>query len=292
VLTIQDITNACNGKIDILDLELILSRAINKSREFVLAHPDFSLSEKQKAITNKFIKRRIKGEPIAYILGEKEFYGLNFKVNKDVLIPRPETEILVEEALKYLKTIKQFNNLTILDIGTGSGNAIVSIARNTEHITHNVQFLAIDKSKKALEVAKCNAKKHRLDKKIKFLEGDILNPIIKNKKYIIHNTKYIILANLPYVSSQNYKKYYEQIKFEPKSALLSNYKGLDHCENLFKQIKKLILTVRCSLITVLLEFSPEQINKINKLVKLYFPSAKSEFKKDLAGKWRVCKITI
>lgn len=291
--TIQDSFKKYSSKIDTLDLELIISRAIKKPREFILAHSEEKITKKQETIIKKFIARRLKSEPMAYILGEKEFYGLNFKVNKNVLTPRPETESLVEEILKELKTKNKKLKTTIIDVGTGSGNIIISIARNMEHITHSILYLSLDKSKKALNIARHNAKLHKVDKKIKFLQSDLL----KNKKIISNLTikqfnNLIILANLPYVSSKNYKKYYNQIKFEPKSALLSDNDGLKHYDKLFNQIKKLLAAYCLLHATCIIEFSPEQKNKLNELIKPYFPEAKIGFKKDLAGKWRICKVEI
>jgi release factor glutamine methyltransferase len=322
--TTQDSLKKYSSKIDPLDLELIISRALNKPREFVLAHPEFLVNKKQESVINKFIKRRVKGEPLAYILGEKEFYGLDFKINKDVLIPRPETEMLVEEAINCIQEARNLprrqtgkrQETIIIDVGAGSGNIIISLAKNILLLCHsresgnpennkitgsrikcgmtiikNLQFIGIDINEKALKIAKFNAKKHKVDKKIRFLHGNLLKPLIGNWKLEIGNSRIIILANLPYVSSQNYKKYYSQLKYEPKSALLSKEDGLAHYKNLFKEIKKIIsgsmLCVMCYV-----EISPEQKNKLNKLVKLYFPTAKIEFRKDLSGKWRICVISL
>jgi len=289
--TIKNILDKYYNKLDSLDLDLIISRAINKPREFVLAHPEKKITKKQKTIINKLIVRRLKSEPMAYILGEKEFYGLDFKINKNALIPRPETELLIEEVLKELKNKNKKLRTTIIDIGTGSGNIIISLAKIW---TSDVQkeLYGIDTSQKALKIARYNAKKHKVDKKIKFLHGNMLKPILNSTNYKLKTKNCLIIANLPYVSSQNYKKYKNQLRYEPKSALLSDNNGLNHNKKLFCQIKKLLAACYLLHATCIIEFSPEQKNKLNRMVKSYFPGAKIEFKKDLAGKWRVCNIKI
>lgn len=295
--TIRDIIKKYHNKIDSLDLELIIASAIKKPREFVLAYPEARIALNQELRIKNYANRRLKGEPLAYILGRKEFYGLDFKVNKNTLIPRPETELLAELALQELTT----NNLqltTIIDIGTGSGNIIISLAKNLEDLrfkNDDLRFFGIDISEKALRVAKQNSKKHKVDKKIKFLKGNLLNPVIKKikakKPMKLKANKLIILANLPYLSKKIYGLSPASVKnYEPKSALLSAEEGLSHYKKLFAQIKKL-LVVGCGSL-VLMEISPEQKNKITKLVKTLFPDAKIRFFKDLAGKWRICEITL
>ncbi|HRY82234.1 MAG TPA: peptide chain release factor N(5)-glutamine methyltransferase [Candidatus Moranbacteria bacterium] len=288
-MIIKDYFNKYSSKLDSLDLELIIAHALKKSREFILAHPEYNLNKKQEERIKKYVKRRLKHEPIAYILGQKEFYGLDFKVNKHVLIPRPETEHLVEEVLKISP-----KNSTIIDLGTGSGNIIISLAKNLK--TRN-KFIGIDISKKALCVAEYNAKKNKVDKKIKFIQSDLLNYFFTKSQKLKAN-KLIIVANLPYLSEIIYSKTSPDVKnFEPKSALLSGIDGLNHYEKLFRQIKKLEAKSyppagEAGKLKAILEISPEQKQKISKLIKKYFPKAKVEFQKDLAGKWRVASFEI
>ena len=114
-------------KIDLLDIELIISRVTKKPREFVLTHPEFKIVESRKSKVESMLKRRINNEPLAYIFGEKEFYGLNFKVNKNTLVPRPETELMIDEALSL--TAHSSQPVTLVDIGTGSGCIITALAK-------------------------------------------------------------------------------------------------------------------------------------------------------------------
>ncbi len=287
-MTVNDFFKKYSKKIDPLDLELIIAHELKKPREFVLAHPEHEINENLIRRLAEKIARRIKKEPLAYILEHKEFYGLDFKVTKDTLIPRPETELLVDLVLKNNnETMRQCDNV-IVDVGTGSGNIIISLAKNLKN--NKIKYIGVDISKKALQIARYNAKKNKLNKKIKFLHGNLLDPIIENCKLKIENSRIIILANLPYLSKKIYEKTLPNVKnYEPKSALYSPQNGLQHYEKLFKQTKKILPPVHCSLF---LEFSPEQKNKLNILIKKILPSAQIEFTKDLAQKWRVCTIKL
>ncbi|MCD4705679.1 HemK family protein methyltransferase [bacterium] len=133
-----------------LEVEILMSFVLKKSREFILTHSEYELVYYQKKKLEKIIKERLNNKPIAYIIGKKEFYKLDFYVNKNVLIPRPETEIMVYEALNIIKVFKNKNIKTnIIDIGTGSGAIIIAIAKNAL----NNNFFATDISRKALNVA-------------------------------------------------------------------------------------------------------------------------------------------
>jgi release factor glutamine methyltransferase len=301
--SISEIKKNFYKKTGALDLELIISAVIKKPREFILAHPEYKLIKNYELKITNYLRRRINGEPLAYILGNKEFYGLKFKVDKNVLIPRPETEMMVEEAINLIKqknkkTKKQ--NLIFIDVGTGSGCIIVTLAKflsNYKLKIKNYELIGIDISKSALKIARQNAKLHKVDKKIKFIKGGLLEPILKNKKLItclpvgkVDNCKLIIAANLPYLSPKIYASADIGVKkYEPESALLSANHGLAHYEELLRQIKKyrFMFHVSC-----FMEISPEQKPRLTKIIKKYLPKAKIEFKKDLAGKWRVCKFEV
>jgi release factor glutamine methyltransferase len=290
--SVKKLFNNYGKSVNCFDLELIIAHILHTSREFILTHPEFSLQPIHIKKIDTLVRKRQKGIPLAYLIGKKEFFGLDFKVDKNVLIPRPETEMLVEEAIKSIKEEKdKGQKISIIDVGTGSGNIIISTAYNIEHrpSSNNISYFATDISSPALKIAKLNSRKYKLDKKIKFFKGNLLEPIMKNKKcFMFHDAcSMIIIANLPYVSQVNYKKYHSGIKFEPRIALLSKNCGLFHYEKLFQEIKKMF--VLCSMLHVscILEFSPEQKNKLNLLIKKYFSDAKIILKKDLAGKWRV-----
>ncbi len=291
-MTITDIKNKYFRKIDLPDLEIIIAHALGRPREFVLAHPEFSINSKRLPTIDELAKRRAKEEPLAYILGRKEFFGLDFAVNKHTLIPRPETELLVETALIEIKKRKQ-KKIMVVDVGTGSGNIIVSIAKNNgEKETSNAEYYGTDISGNALRTAKYNAKKHSLNRRIKFSKGSLLNPIIKNKKLNFSRYSLIIIANLPYLSPKVYRSAPLTVRrYEPKSALLSADDGLAHYKKLFKQIK-LLAAVHKSEIAGFFEIGSEQKPKIKKLAGFYFPAAKTSFRRDLAGCWRLAEIRL
>jgi release factor glutamine methyltransferase len=281
VLSILDLKKKYHQKIDTLDLELLIAAAIKKPREFVLTHPEYKIPATRSLKLETFIQRRFKNEPIAYILGKWEFYGLEFKVDKNTLIPRPETELIVENVLKM-----QPKNTSIIDVGTGSGNIIISLAKN---LKGKNTFFATDISLKALNVARQNARLHKVSGKIKFLHGNLLTPIIRNLKLETRN--FIIVSNLPYLSPKIYSKVSADIKnHEPKYALLSSDSGLNHYKKLFEQIKK--LRVASCKLQVFLEFSPEQKTRLKKAVQTAFPKCSLVFFKDLAGKFRIIQIAL
>lgn len=273
-------------KLDRLDLELLLAQAIGKTREFVLAHPEYGLSPAEIRRFARLAKRRIAHEPLAYILGHKEFYGLDFAVDHSTLIPRPETELLVEEALK---TIREENAGTVIDVGTGSGCIIVSVAHALRDETEARKFIATDISRSALRIAKRNARCNGIGKKISFLESDLLSCFIDDHNDIGNAT---VIANLPYLSKEIFSAAAPDVKdYEPKTALLSNRSGLEHYERLFRQIRKLNRKERI-IACVLIEFSPEQKKLLAKKIRSILPEARLSFLKDLAGKWRIARIDI
>lgn len=303
LMNIGNIITSYKNKLDLFEIQLLCAHAMGKTREFVIAHPEYVLSKSQISNLKSKLNRRFKGEPMAYILGNKEFYGLDFIVNKHTLVPRPETELLVEKVISNLKFRNRINTkfpIYIIDVGTGSGNIITSLAHslfknpNYQLPITNYQFFAIDISKEALIVAKKNARVHGVNKKIKFLHGDLLFPVLEKKYYSLYtdHCSLIITANLPYLSKEIYASTPRDVKnFEPKSALYSPSAGLSHYKKLFFQIKHSLIIVHCSLI-IFLEISPEQKKLLPPIIKKIFPQTKIKFYKDLAGKWRICEIKI
>jgi len=246
-----------------LDAELILAFVIKKTRAELLAHDELKLTKTQLTSFKDLINQRLKYIPLAYILGYKEFYGLKFKITKDTLVPRPESELMVEEAIKLVT-----KDSTIIDIGTGSGCLICSVITNTE-----AKGYGLDISNKALAVAKHNAKTLKVNKKIKFIKSSLLSNLKIEK---IKNL--IILANLPYLNKKEMKE--TSISKEPKSALYGGIDGLMYYKKLAKQLKSY------SNYTLLCEINPKQKSGIKKI----FP--KAEFKKDLGGKIRLAIIIV
>lgn len=256
------------GSIDPLDRELLLAWALKRDRIFVLAHPEHQISERQLQRFRKIIARREQGEPLAYILGEKEFFDLLFHVNRSTLIPRPETELLVESALNHIKNkISKVKNerIVVIDVGTGSGCIIISLVKSLQvpySILHTpYSFLAADISKRALSMAEKNAKRHGVKEEIAFIQSDLLKNIELQLKPF---DELLVLANLPYLSEQLYKNTDSTVhNFEPKTALVSGQDGLDHYRRLLVQLSTLAKTKK---VTFWLEISPEQAAHIPALL--------------------------
>jgi len=237
-------------KSHILDSELILSKILRISREKILVSSDKKLKNTHVLSFNKLLKRRLHSEPIAYILKRKEFFSKNFYVNKNTLIPRPDTELLVEKILKVNKK----KNPYILDIGTGSGCIILSLLQNIE----NSRGVAIDISKKALDLAKKNAQKMKLNKKCKFVH----KPIEK-----IYGYKFdLIVSNPPYIPVSQIKNLSKDIKqFEPRNALDGGNDGLDVIKKVI--YKSTTILKKNGLLAI--EIGNEQYKKVLQILNLY-----------------------
>ncbi len=257
-----------------LDTEILLGYALKKSKEFLYTHPERKITTKQKKKYIKLINRRCFGEPVAYLTNHKEFFGLDFFIDKRVLIPRPETELLVEEVLSEIREQKSENrNLVMADVGTGSGCIAISLAKNLPQ----AEIIATDISKKAIKVATQNARKHQV--KMKILNGDLLTPLAGKKIDVL-------VANLPYGWRQ-WKNITNQeavgLKFEPASAIFTGEKGLAIYVRLFKQLAERNQKPKI----IIVEFDPRQTSLIKKLIKQYLPEYQLTIKKDLAGLNRV-----
>ena len=258
---------------------MLLAYVLKKDRAFLFAYPDKSISLNQYKRYKKLINRRKNAEPIAYLKHSKEFFGLDFYVDKRVLIPRPETETLVEFVLESI-TKKKWTNLKlkICDVGTGSGCIAVTLAKKLPL----AQIYATDISKKALTVAKINAKKHKVQKQIKFFCGDLLSPISKKIKFDI------IVANLPYLTIDQLKVTEKEIQlYEPKIALLAGKEETMLYSRLLEQIPDYIK--RNGL--VFLEIDPKFKNKFIKKITSKFKIVKNiTIRKDLSGNDRVIRL--
>ena len=208
-----------------LDSEIILSSILKKKREQIIINSEEKVSKKNINNFNKLIIRRSTKEPLAYILKNKEFWSKNFFVNRDTLIPRPETELLCDIVIKLFKN----KNPHILDIGTGTGCILLSIL--SEII--KAKGIGIDISKKAIAVAKKNSKSLELDKRAKFLTRSLDN--IRNYKFDL------IVSNPPYVKSSDIKNLSDDVrKFEPKIALDGGKDGLDVIKKVIYKSKTIL----------------------------------------------------
>jgi release factor glutamine methyltransferase len=277
-----------------LDAEVILSfttksprQRRGKPRDFFYAHSEQQLPARQFTKYKKLVAKRAKHYPVAYITNNKEFFGLDFYVDKNVLIPRPETEILVEQTLKIIQDTVQTRHgapLCITEIGTGSGCVIISLARNLQTNNPQTQFLATDISKDALRIARRNAKQLGVKSRVKFFHGNLLEPI-KNKKIDV------LVANLPYLDNKikNLLKNAasKALKYEPQIALNGGGDGLKFYRRLFQQIAELTHRPR----NILIEIGPTHPLAIKSFIKKILPKSKITVFKDLAGKNRVISVT-
>jgi len=211
-----------------LDSEILMSKVFKRDRKFIILNVEKELKKDDLDEFNTLIKERSYGKPISYILGKKDFWKYEFEVRRDVLIPRPDTEIIVEETLK---TLKNKSSLKILDIGIGSGCILLSILKEKK----KSYGVGIDISKKCLDLSEINALKHGVRNRVKFYKSDIDN---------FNYGKYdLIISNPPYIKHIDYKYLDKDIKrFEPKLALDGGLDGLSEIRKVVKKSSKLIKT--------------------------------------------------
>ena len=231
-----------------LDSEILLSKVLNRRREELLVNLNQVVKIAKIKKFNELLQRRSSREPVAYILKEKEFWSKNFIVNKNTLIPRPETELLVEKIVKIFKERSVF----ILDIGTGTGCILLSILSELK----NSKGIGIDICQKAIQVAKLNLLKHKLSSKIKFFRKGLNQ---------IYNQKFdLIVSNPPYIIRKDIRNLDDDIrKFEPKLALDGGNDGLDVIKKVIYKSKS-ILKIKGMLA---LEIGNEQFKKVSKILK-------------------------
>lgn len=255
-----------------LEGEVLIKHTLGISRTQLFTDLDDTVTTSQYKTLIKFVKRRVKGEPSAYIVGAKEFYGLDFVVNKHVLIPRPETELLVEQAIKLCNTNKY---KTIADIGTGCGAIAVSLAVNLP----SLKVYAVDISPKALKVAGQNCLKHSVSNRVILLKGDLLKPLPESVD--------LIIANLPYVRESDIPSK-GPLSFEPRLALNGGEKGLNKIEELCIQAKGRLNENG----GLLLEIGQGQAEEVQSILYKHYPSSQIDVQKDLAGIERVISLRL
>lgn len=251
-----------------LEAEVLLAGVLGKDRVYLYAHYDIPLNQEERNGYKEFISRRVGREPVAYITGHREFMSLDFEVSRDVLIPRPETELLVETALE-LASHTRINR--ICDVGTGSGVIAVSIA----HYLPGLDISATDISESALAIARGNADRHGVQ--VTFLRGDLLSPLQEELKFDL------ITANLPYVAPEKYAQLEPEVKdYEPMLALVAAGDGLD----LYRRLAPQCLDLLAPGGYTLWEIDPEQTPYLPAIMTGF---DKVEIIKDLTGRNRLVK---
>ncbi len=250
-----------------MDENTIILTHILKCRRIDLQLNKPVLTPQQQQQFDEYVARRKTGEPLQYILGSCDFFGLEFKVNSAVLVPRPETEILVEEALR------QFKGSAILDIGTGSGNIAVTLAKHLPQ----ARVTAIDISDKALEVARENAVAHGVADRIDFVRADILQGFAPGQAFDL------VVSNPPYIPSGQIAFLPADVQKEPRMALDGGEDGLKFCRALIKSSPPLLRKGGC----LMMEFGDGQGSTLRALCEQTRAFSPIEILRDLTGKERI-----
>jgi len=263
----HDIASLLPGETPALDAQVLLAHVTGHSRAWVLAHPEASLTPEQESALKTAIRQLQDGMPLPYVLGHWEFFGLDLDVTPDVLIPRPETELLVETALGWIRTHPEAS-YRFVDVGTGSGCIPVALAVHVPRAS----IVATDISPAALAVAQRNAEKHGVEDRITFVECDLLPedglPSIVD----------VFTANLPYIPGETLTGL-DVYKHEPTVALYGGPDGL----SLIRRLLALLTAKTDTGSLVLLEIEQRQGAAVSDLARAAFPDADIYIKKDLAG---------
>ena len=231
-----------------LDSEILMAKALGKKREYIILNNDKIIKEQNLEYFKKLVQERATRKPIAYLLNKKSFWNSEFYVNKNTLIPRPDTEIILEQILKFTKNK---NYLNILDIGVGSGCILLSILKERK----NFYGTGIDISRNSLDICKMNAKKLLLERRVKFFKSDVDKFAIGKYDLIVSNPPYIKTSDLKYLES-------DVIKFEPKLALDGGLDGLSVIRKVIKKSSELLKKNG----KFILEIGFDQKNKVIKLL--------------------------
>ena len=254
------------------DARLLLARAFGRSTAWIVAHSDDGLDEAVRARFEAWCARRRAGEPAAYVVGFAGFYGRDFAVDRRVLVPRPETEHLVDEIVAF---VRETPAPKILDVGTGSGALAVTLAAECPRASVD----AIDISSDALLVARANAVRHGVDARVTFFQGDLLEPV-RGRTYDA------VVANLPYVPASDIAPAPAPLGFEPRLALDGGPDGL----SLYRRLLDVAPAALCQGGILLLEAAPPTMNELAALARAAFPNAEVTIRNDYAGLARYVKV--
>lgn len=254
-----------------LDAAVLLGHVLEMSRAALYTHPDRHVSEDEQARYTLLVERRARGEPVAYLTSHREFMGLDFLVDRRVLIPRPETELLVEAALAevHRRAETSLPSLRVADIGTGSGAIAIALAVHEPRLP---LIYATDLSADALLLAAENARRLNVAERVYFLQGDLLEPLPEPID--------LLLANLPYVAPDELELLPVDVrKYEPHLALFGRNNGLGHIERLLASVPPLLKPGA----SLLLEFGYDQRESLGQMIHALLPNAQARFVSDYAG---------
>ncbi len=261
------------------DAQVLLGHVLEVERATLYAYPERALTDEQARRYFALIERRKQGEPVAYLIGREEFYGLDFVVDKRVLIPRPETELLVETALDLIRgRLAAGQRPIVADIGTGSGAIPISLAVEEPRLPY---LYATDISADALAVARLNCQLHHVEQRVRLLQGDLLAPLPQAVD--------LLTANLPYVGTDEMGILApDVIDYEPHVALFSGPHGLDLLRRFFAEARQ-PGRLRPGAV-LLLEIGYQQKEPLTDLLRELWPRATLDYKKDYAGWDRLLQI--
>lgn len=261
-----------------LDAEVMLASLLHTERSHLIGRPELVLGLVNELRYRWQLNKRQRGVPVAYLVNEQNFYGRSFYVTRATLIPRPDTETLVEAALS---TLRADNSITTLaDIGTGSGCIAVSIACSLPQLA----VLATDNSRAALRVAEHNAVRYGVNNRLKFYRGHLLYPLIKRRLITPHT---LLVANLPYLTPHEVSG---ELVYEPYGALVAGRDGLACYRALFAQVREIPGTARPRYL--LLEIHPPLTSSIEQLLKYLFPESQAKVIHDMANRARVLAVQL
>lgn len=255
----------------LLEVQVLAATILQKPRAWVISHPEILLDPTQLKVLDEALNRLLAGTPLPYLTGVQEFFGIPFEVSPAVLIPRPETELLVETALEYLRLNPHARR--VVDFGTGSGAIAICIATDIP----DARITATDISPEALRVARENARRHQVDSRISFLLADLADPL--------NGSFDLVTANLPYIPSRDVEQL-AVAKYEPVIALDGGPDGLNLIARLLHDLPRLLATPGMAL----LEIEYRQREPALKLAKGYFPKAHIEVQQDYTGNDRILQI--
>jgi release factor glutamine methyltransferase len=244
----------------LLEAQMLVEHATGQSRSWVISHPEAPLDPSTDREIQELVDRRASGEPMAYIVRKRDFYGLAIHVDSRVLIPRPETEIVVEEVLPLVRDHP--GPVHIVDVGTGSGAIVLALAANLR----SARLTAVDCSRDALDVAALNARTLGFAERIEFVQGDIISWLLKRVD--------IIVANLPYIPEDSIRRLRPEIRdFEPRIALDGGLGGIEPNRRLLQQLQHLLLPGGHAF----LECEPYQIEALRMAASASLPGSDIDF---------------
>ena len=254
-----------------LEAEVMLMNVMRMQRHDLFSQQETEVTPQQEQALAEIMARRLKREPLAYILQYKEFYGVNLLVNPNVLIPRPETECMVEHALFMALMGMETPQLVVADVGTGTGAIAVNLALHLPA----ARIFAVDCADDVLDVAAYNIRAHNVADRVSLGKGDLLEPVPEPVD--------LILANLPYIPADRLPNLQPEVRWEPQLALDGGPDGLDHIRRLLQQAPDKLKDHG----VVLLELDPEQVPAVEALARETFPGAELSVEKDLAQRDRI-----